>query len=196
MEEYRALAGIAKADYYPWVGYDASASRQKQPIPGTGQVPTYNTFAVGAGVSWEIDLWGRIRRSNESALNQLLATEEARRGVTLSLVTGVAQAYLELRELDLELEIAERTLESRKGSFDLVTKKLLGGISNKLESSQAESAAGADRGGDPAAQAGDLRQGEPAVAPSRAAAGTDPAGEDPRRERSLRPCRRGCRRRC
>ncbi len=140
VEEYRALAGIAKADYYPQIGYDASASRQKQPIPGTGQVPTYNTFSVGAGVSWEIDLWGRIRRSNESALNQLLATEEARRGVYLSLVTGVAQAYLELRELDLELEIAERTLESRKGSFDLVTKKLLGGISNKLESSQAESA--------------------------------------------------------
>ena len=140
VEEYRALSGIAKADAYPWVGYGASASRQKEPIPGTGQIPTYNSFGASAFASWEIDLWGRIRRSNESALDQLLATTEARRGVYLSLVSGVAQAYLELRELDLELEIARRTLASRKDSLDLVTKRLLGGISNKLESSQAESA--------------------------------------------------------
>jgi multidrug efflux system outer membrane protein len=60
--------------------------------------------------------------------------------VSLSVVTGVAQTYLELRELDLELEIAIRTLESRKSSADLVSKRLRGGISNKLESSQAESA--------------------------------------------------------
>jgi multidrug efflux system outer membrane protein len=140
VEEYRALAGVARADYYPWLGAGAGASRQKQPVAGVPGVPTYNAFGVNATVSWEIDLWGRIRRSNESALNQLLATAEARRGVHLSLVTGVARSYLELRELDMELEIAERTRESRKASLELVNKRLLGGISNRLESSQAESA--------------------------------------------------------
>ena len=140
VEEYRALAGVAKADYYPSLGAGAGVSRQRQPVAGLPGVPTYNSFGVNANVSWEIDLWGRIRRSNESALNQLLAAAEARRGVLLSLVAGVAQAYMELRELDRELDIAMRTLESRKASLDLVHKRLLGGISNRLESSQAESA--------------------------------------------------------
>lgn len=140
VEEYRALAGIARADLFPSVAAEASASRQKQPVTGLPYVPTYDSFGLGAGASWEVDLWGRIRRSNEAARAQLLATTEARRGVWLSLVTGVVQSYLELRELDLELEIAKRTLGSRKASLDLVTKRLRGGISNRLEASQAESA--------------------------------------------------------
>lgn len=139
VEEFRALAGIAKADYYPQVGYSVGAARQQGILAGTSENGSpYNSFGLSASASWEIDLWGRIRRSNEAAVNQLLATEEGRRGVYLSLVTGVAQAYLELRELDLELEIAQRTLESRRSTLDLFTKRLAGGVSNKLETTQAE----------------------------------------------------------
>lgn len=142
VEEARAQAGVARSFYFPSIGYGASAARGRtsenvQTLPD-GQ--TGNLFDLSAGISWEIDLWGKIRRSNESALARLLASEESRRGVVLSLVSEVATAYLELRELDMELEIAQRTLESRKASLDLVSKRLLGGVANKLEYSQSASA--------------------------------------------------------
>ena len=101
---------------------------------------TINVFELSAAFTWEIDLWGRLRRTNESTLARFLATEEARRGVYLGLVSDVAAAYYQLRSLDLQLEIARRTVGSRKESFDLVEKRLRGGIGNKLESSQAASA--------------------------------------------------------
>lgn len=140
VEEYRALAGINPL--WPTVGAGASAARGRtsesvQTIPG-GQ--TTNYFDLSALVSWEIDLWGRLRRTNESTAAQYLATEEARRGVYLSLVSDVATAYLQLRSLDMQLETAHRTLESRRASYDLVDKRLLGGVGNKLESSQSASA--------------------------------------------------------
>lgn len=140
VEEYRALAGINPL--WPTVNAGASAARGRtseaiQTIPG-GQTTSY--FDLSAGVSWEIDLWGRLRRTNEATAAQYLATEEARRGVYLSLVSDVATAYLQLRSLDMQLETARRTLESRRASYDLVDKRLLGGVGNKLESMQAASA--------------------------------------------------------
>lgn len=140
VEEYRALAGIN--NLFPSVAAGASAGRARtsetvQLIPG-GQ--TRSAFGLSASVAWEVDLWGRLRRTNEAAAAQYLATEEARRGVYLSLVADVATAYLQLRSLDEQLGIARRTLESRKTSFDLIDKRLLGGVGNKLESSQAASA--------------------------------------------------------
>lgn len=140
VEEYRAYAGINPL--WPNIDAGAGATRRKSSetlnsVPG-GQ--TNNLFDVSAGVSWEIDLWGRLRRTNESTAAQYLATEEARRGVYLSLISDVATAYLQLRSLDMQLETARRTLESRKASYDLVDKRLLGGVGNKLESSQSASA--------------------------------------------------------
>lgn len=140
VEEYRALAGINPL--WPNVGAGASAARSRtsesvQTVPG-GQTNSY--FDLSAAISWEIDLWGRLRRTNETTAAQYLATEEARRGVYLSLVSDVATAYLQLRALDMQLETALRTLESRNASFDLVEKRLRGGVGNRLESSQAASA--------------------------------------------------------
>ncbi|MFN7986575.1 MAG: efflux transporter outer membrane subunit [Thermoanaerobaculia bacterium] len=140
VEEYRAYAGINPL--WPTVNAGAGATRAKSSettIDGAGG-QTRNVFDLSAGVSWEIDLWGRLRRTNESTAAQYLATEEARRGVYLSLVSDVATAYLQLRSLDMQLETAKRTLESRKASYDLVDKRLLGGVGNKLESSQSASA--------------------------------------------------------
>jgi len=91
-------------------------------------------------MAWEIDVWGRIRRATEESLANLVAAEDVRRGVVLSLVTGVAQAYFELRELDLELEIAIRTRASFQQTLDLFTRRLLGGVGNKLATSRAEAA--------------------------------------------------------
>jgi multidrug efflux system outer membrane protein len=90
--------------------------------------------------AWEIDLWGRIRRSTEAARAELLATEEFRRGVVLSLVSGVAQAYFELRELDLELEIAKRSAASFGDTLDLFVRQLEGGVGTKLAVMRAEAA--------------------------------------------------------
>lgn len=138
--EYRALAGVDPL--WPTVAAGASAGRARtseavQPLPG-GQ--TRDAFGLTASVSWEIDLWGRLRRTNEATAAQYLATEEARRGVSLSLVADVATAYFQLRALDLQLETARRTLGSRAAASDLIEKRLLGGVGNKLEASQAASA--------------------------------------------------------
>lgn len=140
VEEYRALAGIDPR--WPTVSAGASAARGRtseavQAIPG-GQ--TRSAFDLSAAVSWEVDLWGRLRRTNEATAAQYLATEEARSGVSLSLVADVATSYFQLRALDLQLATARRTLESRKSAFDLIEKRLLGGVGNKLEASQSASA--------------------------------------------------------
>jgi multidrug efflux system outer membrane protein len=89
-------------------------------------------------LAWEFDVWGRIRRSTEAALAELLASEEFRRGVVLSLVSEVAQAYFELRELDLELEIAQRTTESFQKTLELFSRRLQVGVASKLETARAE----------------------------------------------------------
>jgi multidrug efflux system outer membrane protein len=87
---------------------------------------------------WEIDLWGRLRRSTEAARADLLALEDVQRFVIMTLVSDVATAYFQLRELDLELEISQRTLTSRQGSLRLVTARHQGGVSALIDVRQAE----------------------------------------------------------
>ena len=94
------------------------------------------------GFSWELDLWGRIRRLNESARAEYLATEEARRGVLLSLVSDVAIAYIELRELDQDLAIATRTTAAFQDTYDLFNRRLEGGAASALETTRAEALLG------------------------------------------------------
>lgn len=93
-----------------------------------------------ATASWEADVWGRIRRENEAARAQYLATEEARRGVLLSLVSDVAQSYFELLELDLQLDIAKQTTDSFSQTLKLFTQRLEGGVATKLDTSRAAAA--------------------------------------------------------
>lgn len=141
VEEARAISRINYV--LPQVNAFAGANRQRITENGVGGAfggQTVNTFDLSAAFTWEIDLWGRLRRTNEGNLARFLATEEARKGVYLSLVSDVAAAYYQLRSLDLQLEISVRTVKSRRDSFDLVEKRLKGGIGNKLESSQAGSA--------------------------------------------------------
>ena len=138
VDEARAFVGIAKADLYPQISaqldaaYGRSPSKQIDPLSGTS-----GRYAASAGLSWEIDLWGRVRNSRDAAMADLLATEDGRRAVILSLVSGVALAYVELRSLDLELEIAKSNTGTRRSTLDLFDARARRGIASDLEVSQA-----------------------------------------------------------
>ena len=142
VEEARANAGIARADFFPQIQYQAqwSRSRQSGAAFGIPNIPPINLHDVNLGASWEIDLWGRIRRSSEAALALYLGTQEARRGVLLSLVSEVATQYFQLRQLDLQLAIAKRTAGTFQETFDLFNRRLEGGAASALETSSAEAA--------------------------------------------------------
>ncbi|HXO21138.1 MAG TPA: efflux transporter outer membrane subunit [Thermoanaerobaculia bacterium] len=137
VEEAEANAGIARSEYFPGIQAQANWSRSRQSEFSPSPSKTGSAYSVNLGLSWEIDLWGRIRRLNEAALEQFLASEEARRGVFLSLVSEVATSYFQLRELDLQLEIARRTSSAFQETFDLFDRRLKGGAASALETSSA-----------------------------------------------------------
>lgn len=146
VEQARSVASQAKAQLLPQVGYQGDLSRGRNeflgnPNPaGPRGAHTGDAVFAALGASWEVDLWGRIRRLNESARASFLASEEARRGVQLSLVAQVAQAYFELLELDSRLEIAKRTTESFQESARIFNQRYEAGGASKLDTSRAEAA--------------------------------------------------------
>jgi multidrug efflux system outer membrane protein len=140
VEQARYTVGVTRADLLPQASYEGAAQRGRVVNPLGNDNVTGNQFLGAFQMAWEIDIWGRIRRATEASLADLFATEDVQRGVILSLVTGVAQAYFELRELDLELEIARRTRASFQQTLDLFTRQLLGGVGNKLATSRAAAA--------------------------------------------------------
>jgi outer membrane protein, multidrug efflux system len=142
IEQARQSAAQARAQFFPTLDYQGGVSRGRNEMLGNPS-PSANPSALNSALgslnaAWEVDVWGRIRRLNEAARAQFLATEEARNGVTLSLVSSVAQAYFELLELDLALDIAKRTTKSFGESYVLFNRKLEGGAASKLDTSRAE----------------------------------------------------------
>jgi multidrug efflux system outer membrane protein len=109
---------------------------------GKNRPPTVaaQTFSPEGGLTfgWELDLWGKFRRATEAARAQILASEDVRNGVVITLVAQVAQAYFDLRTLDLDLEISQRTVTSRQQSAELVGARLEGGVAGILDLQQAE----------------------------------------------------------
>jgi multidrug efflux system outer membrane protein len=104
---------------------------------------TTTNFYLGAlSASWELDIWGRIRRSDEAARANLLATEDARRGVWLSLVSDLAQAYFELLALDVQVQIARDSAQAFQGTYDLFQDRLRFGLASQLQTARAEGALG------------------------------------------------------
>jgi len=134
----RAQVTIARSFQYPSV--DASAAAPYDRTTGGNKPPNYETFVPQGvfSVAWELDLWGRFQRATEAARADLLATEEFRRTVILTLVSDVARAYLELRELDLELEISRRTVASRAEYLTLTKAREEGGVATLIDVRQAE----------------------------------------------------------
>jgi multidrug efflux system outer membrane protein len=144
VDQFAAQYGVVRADLYPQIGASAAFGQQKVTERGGNSLPSgYHTVTGGQqavlNASWELDIWGRIRRSSESARADLLASEEGRRGVILSLVSSVAVSYVNLRDLDKQLDISRRTAESRKGSYDLLKLRFEAGIINEMELAQSES---------------------------------------------------------
>lgn len=144
VDQYAAQLGVVRADLFPQVGASAQFGQQQVTENSGNTLPSgYNTVTgnqfVNVNVSWELDLWGKIRRSTESARASLMASEDARRAVILSLVSSVATAYVNLRNLDKQLEISRQTTELRKNSYELLKLRFEAGIINEMELAQSRS---------------------------------------------------------
>jgi multidrug efflux system outer membrane protein len=138
INEFRAQYGVAKGDFFPQITLNAQGGRTKTVLGSLGGF-TYNQLTATADLSWELDFWGRIRRSTEAARNDLLAQRENQRAVVLTLVGNVATAYLQLRQLDLALEISRRTLVANRETFRLARRRFDQGLISELDVRQFES---------------------------------------------------------
>jgi outer membrane protein, multidrug efflux system len=144
VEQAAALMLQTRSQLFPIVGYGAGAQRERTREPAFASlIPNYpnpaSAYQAALQASWEIDLWGRIRRQSESAYANVLATDEARRGVILSLVAQVANSYLQLRGLDAQLDVAKKTLQTYKESVDLFTLQFQYGQVSMMNVAQAQS---------------------------------------------------------
>lgn len=140
VNQARAALGAAESPFYPQIDYQGSAARERTPEFQDQPKDTHSLFFGALSLAWEIDVWGRIRRSSESARHLLFANEEFRRGVVLGLVTGVAQSYLTLLELDRELVIARETAKAFEDTLDLFTQRYEGGVADRLQIARAKAA--------------------------------------------------------
>lgn len=149
VEEFQARAFIARTDFVPQLSVSANAPSfgRKSNFLAPG-FPNLFNYSLQGNLSWELDIWGRIRRSNEAARGDLLGREEGRRAVILQLVSGVAEAYFDLLQLDMQLDIARRTLKSWEESVRIAQARLRQGMTSKLDADQfdAERANAAARG--------------------------------------------------
>jgi len=140
VEQAQHQVGVTRAELFPQVGYNGAAQRAASFIGPNTSNQTFNTFLGSFNLAWEIDVWGRIRRATEASEAVLYATDDVRRGVVLSLVSGVAGSYFTLQEFDLELEIARRTTENFSETLELFTRRFTGGVDSKLSVERARAA--------------------------------------------------------
>jgi multidrug efflux system outer membrane protein len=145
VEEFYGRYGATRADLFPQIGYGGNAGRgqisEKGPLgysPGAGS--PQSSYQANFSASWEIDVWGKLRRATEAAKADLAAAEDIRSGVILSLVTSVATAYIDLRSLDQQLDIARQTVKLREESVRLFEIRFKGGNISEMELSQVKSA--------------------------------------------------------
>lgn len=151
-KEADAYRGVARSAYFPTVDAQSGVQRDhgvykmdpELTLPTNAQ--TSNLFLGGLSTAWEVDLWGRIRRSNEAANAEYLATEEGRRGLMLALITEVAQAYLELVELDGRVAVAHDSRDAFESTHTLFSKRYGAGIVSRLQVTRAEAALAAAEG--------------------------------------------------
>ena len=147
VQEARGGFSVARSELFPSVDYGATAGRARLPLGGlnlpNGTDHRTDDFFVGTmSMSWEIDIWGRVRRSNEAARATLFATEDARRGVWLTLVSDLAQAYFQLLALDVQLQVAQSSTQAYQGTYELFQDRFNLGVASRLETSRALGALG------------------------------------------------------
>jgi len=138
--EARAQLGITRSQLLPTLSGSAQFTAVRTSSLGATRfnIPDASYTSGGFNLGWELDVWGRIRRLTEAARAQYLASEEARRGVVVTLVADVTTAYFELRELDLELTIARQTLDIAQNGLRLTTVRRNNGAATGLDVHQAE----------------------------------------------------------
>ncbi|MBI5582260.1 MAG: efflux transporter outer membrane subunit [Deltaproteobacteria bacterium] len=144
VDQFLGALDTTRSQFFPQISGTAAVSRQKDTETGPTPFPagvssTYNTHQAYLSVSWEIDLWGRIRRATEAARADVLSSEEGRRAVILSLATDVANGYLTLRALDRQLEISRDTEQAYAETLRLFRLRHQYGTISRLELSQVES---------------------------------------------------------
>ncbi len=138
VEEYQARLYVARMEFAPTVSASVLNPMAKTGGFGPAGFPTpFNKYA-DTTLSWELDIWGRVRRTNEAARAQLLAQEENKRAVILELVSGVAEAYFDLRQLDLQQEIAAQTLGAWEEAVKIAQARLRQGLISRLDADQFE----------------------------------------------------------
>lgn len=144
VEEYVGRYWTGRSGLFPQIGGDAAAGRSRATQEGAAPLSSAvknpaESYQAGFSGSWEIDIWGKLRRATEAAKADLLATGEARQAVILSLVGAVATGYINLRDLDRQLEVAERTAATREESYRLFKLRYQGGVISELELNQVKS---------------------------------------------------------
>jgi outer membrane protein, multidrug efflux system len=137
VEQERALAGVARSQYFPQVGYGGSISGQQAPFP---LVANHTYYSYNFSTMWEIDLFGRIRKLNEAQRAVYFGSEDARRDIRLLVLSEVAQGYFQLRALDADIEVAHRTVKSFQDTLDIFQHRLEGGAASGLEVARAQAA--------------------------------------------------------
>jgi NodT family efflux transporter outer membrane factor (OMF) lipoprotein len=146
VEAARANLGVTRSNQFPNLG--AGGAVQLTRLSRDGSLPLPETFVPSQNRNWgeaslnllsfEVDIWGRLRRATEAARANLLNAEENRKAVVTTLVADVATNYLTLRELDDEMEISRRTLSSRRESLELIESRQGGGVATLLDRRQGE----------------------------------------------------------
>ncbi len=138
MLQAQAQLGITRADQFPTIAGGVAAANQRS--PQSKFLPAFETSAnqVSGNLAWDLDFWGRYRRATEAARADLVASEWARREVITALIANLTGAYFQLRALDLQLEISQRTLASRQDSLRLTRLLADGGSTSMLDVRQAE----------------------------------------------------------
>lgn len=144
LQQARATVDISRAEFFPQVQVDPSATRQRtsvnQPLNGSpaGASHTFNTFTLPFQAGWEADLFGRIRREVEAARANLGANRDEYETVKLALQSEIAADYFTLRALDAEYDLLQRSAETFRRSLELTVNRRRGGIASDLDVAQAE----------------------------------------------------------
>ncbi len=149
VERARALYGIQRAELFPSLSLSASASTQRVPadLSGMGKAVTLEQYSVNLGISaWEIDFFGRIRSLKERALQEYLATAQARRSVQILLVSQLSSTFLALAADQERLRLAISTLEVQQSTYDLIQKRYELGLASELDLSRARTQVEVARG--------------------------------------------------
>jgi multidrug efflux system outer membrane protein len=141
IEKARALHGVARADSFPGINAGVAGAGQRTPgsLTYSGQTETTHRYDAGLGFSsYELDLFGRVRSLNERALQQYLATEEARRSAQISLIAEVANSYLALAADRERLRLARNTLESQRSAHKLISHRYDNGFASRVDLQRAQ----------------------------------------------------------